>query len=437
MKKTYSIIDIETTGGYRNGNKITEIAIINFDGKQILEEYSTLINPQINIPFTITRLTGITNEMVADAPKFYEVAKKIVQMTEGNIFVAHNVFFDYNFIKHEFSELGFNFKRDKLCTVRLARKFLPGHSSYSLGKICHDLGIEITARHRAMGDAKATVELLKMILAKKDFGSEQFVESKKISLPKNVDRKSFEALPSKPGVYYFYDLTGNLLYVGKSKEIKKRVSSHFRPDMKRKKDIELKNAIAHIDFTVLGSELAALLFEGSQINELKPRFNTALKGSHFPIRVSLSKASAVHALKKSSQVNEGSELYSFKNKKNAQTFINSIYQSFLNVDEDSLEFENRKNQFIEKFGVDLFNNFLSSNLNRLIPKKDSFMLKLNGRIRGEVCFLIVEKFIPKKLVFLSEDKEVVPLRSTPQMQRLLYNYIKKYKLKIMDLETDL
>ena len=156
-KVVYSIIDIETTGGSRQGNKITEIAIINFDGEKVIDEFSTLINPEISIPYSITRLTGITNEMVANSPKFYEVAKKIVEMTKGNVFVAHNVFFDYNFIKHEFSELGFQYSAERLCTVRLSRKLLPGHASYSLGKLCKDLGIEITARHRALGDAKATV----------------------------------------------------------------------------------------------------------------------------------------------------------------------------------------------------------------------------------------------------------------------------------------
>jgi len=207
--------------------------------------------------------------------------------------------------------------------------------------------------------------------------------------------------------------------------------------MKRKKDIALKNSIAHIDYKLMGTELAALLFENSQIHDLKPPFNTALKASRFPISVSLSKSSKPYSLKKSSQEVNEPGLYSFKNKKNAQSFINSIYQSFLNTDEDSIDFEIKRKQFVEKFGEELFNNFLSTNLNRLVPLKKTFMLKLNGRVRGEYCYLVVEDQYPKKLVFSSESNEVVDLNSTPQMQRMLYNYIKKFKLNIMDLGTDL
>ena len=434
--KTYSIIDIETTGGYRNGNKIIEIAIINFNGKVIIEEFSTLINPEINIPFTITKLTGITNEMVTDAPKFFEVAKKIIEMTEGNVFVAHNVFFDFNFIKHEFSDLGYIFKRDKLCTVRLARKFLPGHGSYSLGKICSDLSISISARHRALGDALATVELLKLITSKNDFGKEDFSESKKIAIPKDVDREQFEKLPEKTGIYYFYSKDNALLYIGKSKNIKKRVSSHFRPDMKRKKDINLKNLIARIEFKLLGSELASLLFENSLIFELKPPFNTALKGSMFPVHVTLSKKTSPYSLKTSTQDLIKSEVHSFKNKKNARAFINSIYQSFLNIDEDSIEFETKKRKFINKFGEKLFNNFLLEGLNYMIPKKETFMLKLNGRSHNESCLLVVINHRPERLVFVGDQKEIIKLNSTPQMQRMLYNYIKKFKLNLIDLDNN-
>ena len=146
----YAIIDIETTGTSAAYGKITEIAIVLHNGESTTETYTTLINPECNIPFQITRLTGITNEMVADAPKFYEVAKKIIELTAGQIFVAHNAMFDYSFIKEEYKRLGYEFKRKTICTVKLGRKLLPGHRSYSLGNICADLGIGITDRHRAI-----------------------------------------------------------------------------------------------------------------------------------------------------------------------------------------------------------------------------------------------------------------------------------------------
>jgi hypothetical protein len=235
-------------------------------------------------------------------------------------------------------------------------------------------------------------------------------------------------------VYYFYSKDNVLLYIGKSKNIKKRVSNHFRPDMKRKKDINLKNLIARIEFKLLGSELASLLFENSQIFELKPPFNTALKNSMFPVSVYLSNNSSPHSLKKSTQNLAKSEIHTFKNKKNAQAFINKIYQNFLNIDEDSFEFESKKRQFINKFGEDLFNNFLFNGLNYMIPKKESFMLKLKGRTVEEYCFLIVINYKPKRLVFVAAQREIIELNSTPQMQRMLYNYIKKFKLNFLDLD---
>lgn len=160
----YAITDIETTSGSNKTGKITEIAIYIFDGEKIIDSMVTLINPECYIPPYITEITGIDNRMVADAPKFYEVARQIVEITSNRIFVAHNVNFDYNFIRKEFNELGFEFKRQKLCTVQLSRKYLPGHRSYSLGKLCSELGIAINGRHRASGDALATVELFGRIL---------------------------------------------------------------------------------------------------------------------------------------------------------------------------------------------------------------------------------------------------------------------------------
>lgn len=162
----YAIIDIETTGGSPRLEKITEIAICLHDGEKITGEYVSLVNPERNIPYFITNLTGITNEMVEDAPRFFEIAKVIVEMTEGRTFVAHNARFDYSFIRQEFKSLGFNFRRNIIDTVALSRKLLPGHRSYSLSSICKDLKIMINGRHRAAGDALATVKLLEILMAK-------------------------------------------------------------------------------------------------------------------------------------------------------------------------------------------------------------------------------------------------------------------------------
>ncbi|MBL7883107.1 MAG: 3'-5' exonuclease [Bacteroidia bacterium] len=165
----FTIIDIETCGGkftYPNG-RITEICVLVHDGLSVVEKFTSLVNPECTITPIYTNITGITNEMVRDAPKFHQIAKHIHRLTDNKIFVAHNVSFDYNFVKGEYASMGFNFEREKLCTVQLSRKLLPGHDSYSLGNLCKDLGIQNNARHRAEGDALATAQLFDLLLQRK------------------------------------------------------------------------------------------------------------------------------------------------------------------------------------------------------------------------------------------------------------------------------
>lgn len=201
----YTIVDIETTGGSSRNDKITEIAIFVHDGEKIIDQFVSLINPERSIPYFITSLTGISNEMVADAPKFYEVARKIVEITEGKTFVAHNVSFDYHFIRQEFKNLGYSFKRDLLCTVKLSRKLIPGLRSYSLGSLCNDVNINIDNRHRARGDAEATVKLFELLLTLDD-GSGSIINKPGLSrLNPALDPEIIASLPEEPGIYYFYD----------------------------------------------------------------------------------------------------------------------------------------------------------------------------------------------------------------------------------------
>ena len=252
--------------------KIIEIAIVLFDGKQILDTYETLIHPERAVPYNITRLTGINNEMLIDAPKFYEVAKKIVEMTEGAIFVAHNVRFDYQFLREEFGRLGFTFSRKQLCTVRLSRKAFPGLKGYGLSKLIEHFNIPIKNRHRAMGDTMATVDLLKRIL---DQEENEIVAMDMINLgvkesrlPKNISLETLHALPESCGVYYFLDEDHDIAYIGKSTNIRKRVMQHFAKATQ--KAIKLHRHVREITFENTGSELIALLYESQLIKEHKP-----------------------------------------------------------------------------------------------------------------------------------------------------------------------
>lgn len=272
----FSVVDIETTGNGYKGQKITEISIFTFDGKHIVGEFTSLVNPEQNIPAFITNLTGIDNAMVRNAPKFYEIAKKVAELTQDTVFVAHNVNFDYNIIQAEFKSLGFDFKRKKLCTVRLSRKIIPGLNSYSLGAICSSEKIPINGRHRAKGDAEATTELFRRLIERDyEFIINSFLNprSRQATLPPLLEKKIVDNLPETFGVYYFKNATKEVIYVGKANNIKQRVISHFYD--KKKKELNMCLETADITFTETGSELLALLLESSEIKHIYPKYNRA------------------------------------------------------------------------------------------------------------------------------------------------------------------
>lgn len=430
--KHYSIIDIETTGGHRSGNKITEIAIINIDDGKVVDEFVSLINPERSIPFHISRLTGISNKMVEDAPKFFQVAKKIVQMTEGRIFVAHNVFFDYNFIKHEFSDLGYTFQRDRLCTVRLARRYLPGFRSYSLGKLCDSIGIVNEARHRALGDARATTKLFQLILPKINKLDFVVADSRKLALPPHLGREQYERLPHSNGVYYFYDQDGKLLYVGKSKDIKKRVGQHFRPNMKQKKDIQLKNAIAKIEYKALGNELASLLFECHEIKHHFPPFNHSLKRKKFPYAFSLefNDRNIMEILIVPNPI-ESENKFCFRSKRVAEVKKELIFQQILGTFETEQELEDKKARLLDKVGVNQFNDLLLNTLSYKLPKKSNFVVKRICDDNKE-CLIRVQNYRPVEMIYHKRGTiyEEIKLNPDADMTNVLHNYLHQHHILI-------
>jgi DNA polymerase-3 subunit epsilon len=279
----FAIIDIETTGGSPKSSKITEIAIYKHDGYKIIDEYETLIDPEMDIPPFIVNLTGISNKMVEGAPKFFEIAKKIVEFTEDCVFVAHNVGFDYGIIRHEFRTLGFDYRRPHLCTVRASRFIIPGHDSYSLGKLTRSLGFVIENRHRAGGDALATANLFTLLHETSLAGIQKFIQEdiNPSVLHPNLNVDELDNLPSKTGVYKFYDENNILIYIGKSINIKKRVEQHLR-NTKTKKGLEMRDMISRIEHEITGSEIIALLQESMLIKQHRPRYNHMLKRSKFP-----------------------------------------------------------------------------------------------------------------------------------------------------------
>ena len=276
----YAIVDIETTGGYAENHRITEIAIYHHDGIRITDSFRTLINPERNIPYYITGLTGITSDMVMTAPCFKEVAEDIYKRLEGKIFVAHNAHFDYSFLKKELEEVGITWNSKKLCTVRLSRKIIPGLRSYSLGSLSESLGIQIVDRHRAGGDAEATVKIFDQLLRR---DQDQYIlktlkkNSGETILPPNLPKEEFDRLPALAGVYYFHNSHGDVIYVGKAINIKKRIAGHFTGDAREWSRSRIRNEIHHISYELTGNELIALILESQEIRRLWPKYNQAQK----------------------------------------------------------------------------------------------------------------------------------------------------------------
>ncbi len=280
----YAIVDVETTGGSARYERVIEVAVVLHDGQRVVETFSTLLYPERSIPWNITCITGITDEMVAKAPRFFEVARRLVEMTREAVFVAHNVSFDYGFLKEEFARLGYAFScRQRLCTVRLARKVFPGLPSYSLDYLRAHFGIGSERAHRALDDALATAQLLERILAAQN--GQQNLQAllqygvQASRLPEGITLERLQEAPEACGVYYLHDAHGHVLYVGKSKDIRKRLFEHFADTSP--KGEKLRAGVADFSYEVTGSELVALLLESAEIKRLQPRINRALRTREF------------------------------------------------------------------------------------------------------------------------------------------------------------
>jgi DNA polymerase-3 subunit epsilon len=279
----YAVVDIETTGSYAAGAGITEIAIVITDGEEILHSWQSLINPHRPIPLFIQQLTGITPDMVAGAPSFAEVAGHIHSLLQDKIFVAHNVNFDYSFVKHHLEACGFTLGSRKLCTIRLARKVKPGLAKYGLGRLCHTLDIEHHDHHRAYGDAHATALLFAYLKANDTTGHIASMlkgRNREQYLPPNVPVEQIDSLPDAPGVYYFYNARGKVVYVGKAVNLQKRVKSHFANNKSSRQKADFLRNICRISYHPTATDLMAQILESTEIRRLWPIYNRSQRGYH-------------------------------------------------------------------------------------------------------------------------------------------------------------
>lgn len=455
MGNEYAIIDIETTGRSALGQKVTEIAIIIHDGEKVVDEYQTLVNPETSIPYSITQLTGIHDEMLVHAPKFYEVARQIYEMTEGRVFVAHNVAFDFGVLKSEFIALGGTFEREQLCTVKLSRKLLPGHKSYSLGKLCDDLGISISARHRAYGDAEATVKLLEILFDKaKPIGLPDRLTLASVAeipkIPPLLDPQVFRDLPKEvTGVYYIYDQSDTLIYIGKAINIRQRILSHFND--KSRKERNMFAETANIKYEITGSELIALLLESDEIKKHQPKYNRALKQTRSTHGLYVYSNQEGILQISVGRISKGSlPVVSFATLGQANGFVEKIVEEYKLCPKYSGLEKTKGKCFAsmikkcngvccEKESIGDYNDRVEYMLSNLILQNEDFYVIESGRTEDESGIVQIKQgqyigygYVPKENQNDNQEgyeKFIIPKLENRDNQRIIISYLKKNKVK--------
>jgi len=443
----FAIIDVETTGLSAKSEKITEIAILLHNGEKVTEEFHSLVNPEKKIPYRITQITGINNRMVANAPKFFELAKKIIEMTEGRTIVGHNVTFDYNFLRSEFREFNYEFERKTLCTVRNSRKYIKGQASYSLGKLTKSLGIPHTDKHRALGDAKATAYLLDMLL---DIEPD-LREKKKYYTPPALDKNIIDKLPHKTGVYYLLNAYDEVIYVGKSINIHKRILQHLNNHSSRK-SVEMINNIANIKYTITGSELVALLLESDEIKKLKPIYNRAQRRNIFTHGLFSRINSAGYFELYTDKIEELSKPYtSFQSREAAKEFMYKLtenyelcqkYTGLYKTEGACFDYQIHKckGACIGKEPPEDYNKRVMMALDRLQFQHENFFILDKGRKAGETSVIMIENAVYQGFGFINEyeigDKNkleqcIQKKQNNKDTQRIIQSYLNHHRMDLI------
>lgn len=455
----FAIVDIETTGGYASGCGITEVAIVLHNGHEITGRYETLINPGMPIPVHITALTGISNSTIATSPSFERVAGHIFGLLQNRVFVAHNVNFDYSFIKHHLSQAGYSYNAPKLCTVRMSRKIKPGLPSYSLGRLCAALDIPLVDRHRAGGDADATAILFGRLLTWDNQGVIAAMLKKGAgdqNLPPNLPKSDWESLPHCPGVYYFKDDKGKVLYVGKAKDIRKRVAQHFTGHNPNQQRQHFLRSIYHISYEPCGTELMAFILEAIEIKRLWPRYNRAMKKYDPKFGIFVYEALdgylrlAVDKYNKQQQTD-----LSFSNLVDASNILHEIVQAYDLCPElcrlgscSNAGGCNSKNILCpRKTDVNYYNDLVKEALSEYRNQLPTFAIVDKGRTKDEQSYILVEKGNFTAMGYLNTDleinrlEEIKPLLTLYQgnhyILQLIYSYAKSFPEKVLMKEYEM
>lgn len=403
----YAILDIETTGGKYNEEGITEIAIYRFDGHEIVDQFASLINPQKKIQPFVVQLTGINNQMLRSAPKFYEVARRIVEITEGCILIAHNAKFDSRILSTEFRRLGYEYHRNTICTVQLSRQLLPALPSYSLGNLTKSLGIPIKNRHRAQGDAYATVTLFKILLNKdKDKKIiKSYINVKEAPSHKETKLlKLVEPLPSETGVYYLHNTEGDILYIGQSRNIKKNVNQHFTSSSVKNK--RLQKEVAKVSYALTGNLLIARLKEDNDIKSIKPKYTKRSRKALFPYHLIQQKDSEGYIQLRIEKTDlRRRSLMTFRSQTVAQQNLKKISEEFgLCFKRNELSQGNITQK--ENISAKEYNARVQGFFDKYISQQQTQLLIDKGREVGERSVIFMEDGIYKGYGFYSLNHQI-------------------------------
>ena len=455
----YAIIDIETTGGKYDEEGITEIAIHKFDGHQVIDTFISLVNPERKIQPFVVNLTGIDNNMLRNAPKFYEVAKRIVEITNNCIVIAHNAKFDYRILQTEFRRLGFDFDRQTLCTVELSKKLIPNLESYSLGKLCRSLGIPVTDRHRANGDAVATTKLFQLLLDK-DL-QKNIIKQTVRDVPKNhLDSKLLrilENLPNATGIYYMHRGDGEIIYIGKSKNIKKRINQHFTSTTHKSKKMQM--LVSAVTYETTGSELVALLKESEEIKKNKPIFNRAQRRTIFTQALySFTDVEGYLNLKIDKADGRKSAITTFSNKQSGKSFLFRAIENYELCQKLTGLYPTHANCFnytidqcngacIKKESSEEYNSRVLKLINYNSFENKSMMVIDRGRSYDERSAILIENGIFKGVGYFNLNFQInnldiiqsliTPMQNNRDVQHIIKTYLRKNKkLKVIEFQTN-
>ncbi len=451
----YAILDLESTGGKYGEEGITEVAIYKFDGEEIVDQFGSLINPERKIEPFVIKLTGINNDMLRYAPKFYEVAKRIIEITEGCTLVAHNAKFDYRLLRTEFKRLGYTYQRQTLCTVELSKNLIPGMPSYSLGKLVKNLGIPITDRHRAFGDAMATVRLFKLLLNKDlkkeiiGLATNRIDPTKRNSSQLNI----VKSLPTETGIFYIYNQTGEIILLGKSTNIRRKVNDYFIKNTLKAKIIQ-KEA-ASVSYELTGNKLIATLKENEEIHRLQPKYNDQ-PAHEKSFRYGLYRTEKSNLIRLEKLTSQKELITPFKSLIQAEHFIKHLIQDH-GIAPKSIATNNLIRIGDASNSIGSSHQNPTSNSATAVQKKlqavidhyslcqENLLIVGPGRQPAEKSILLFENHLFKGIAYIALNHQLkdlkmvhrllVPIRNTPFNRMVIQNFFQKERYKIVPFPT--